>query len=89
MKDGVVFVGKSRFSYGENYTSVVQLTEMNDINFKLANGVPIGYHIGGKSVNLFISNIKQIFVMTESEVADANQYPNMAPEFIKRLLPGV
>lgn len=89
MKDGVVFVGKSRFSYGENYTSVDQLTEMNDINFKLANGVPIGYHIGGKSVNLFISNIKQIFVMTESEVADANQYPNMAPEFIKRLLPGV
>jgi hypothetical protein len=89
MKDGVVFVGKSRFSYGENYTSVVQLTEMNDINFKLANGVPIGYHIGGKSVNLFISNIKQIFVMTESEVADANQYPNMAPEFIKRLLPGL
>ena len=89
MKDGVVFVGKSRFSYGENYTSVVQLTEMNDINFKLANGVPIGYHIGGKSVNLFISNIKQILIMTESEVADANQYPNMAPEFIKRLLPGV
>jgi hypothetical protein len=89
MKDGVVFVGKSRFSYGENYTSVDQLTEMNDINFKLANGVPIGYHIGGKSVNLFISNIKQIFIMTESEVADANQYPNMAPEFIKRLLPGV
>jgi hypothetical protein len=88
MKDGDIFVGKSRFSYGENYTSVDQLTEMIDFNFKMANGVPIGYHIGGRSVNLFISNIKQIFVMTETEVADANQYANMAPEFIKRLLPG-
>ena len=88
MKDGDIFVGKSRFSYGENFTSVDQLTEMTDIKFTMANGVPFGYHIGGKSVNLFISNIKQIFVMTESEVADANQYANMAPEFIKRLLPG-
>ena len=79
MKDGDIFVGKSRFSYGENYTSVDQLTEMTDIKFTMANGVPFGYHIGGKSVNLFISNIKQIFVMTESEVADANQYANMAP----------
>ena len=89
MKDGDIFVGKSRFSYGENYTSVDQLIEMTDIKFTMANGVPFEYHIGGRSVNLFISNIKQIFVMTESEVADANQYPNMAPEFIKRLLPGV
>ena len=88
MKDGDIFVGKSRFSYGENYTSVDQLTEMTDIKFTMANGVPFGYHIGGRSVNLLISKIKQIFVMTESEVADANQYANMAPEFIKRLLPG-
>lgn len=89
MKDGAVFVGKSRFSYGENFTSVDQLKEMIDIEFKLANGVPFGYHIGGGSVNLLISKIKRVFIMTESEVADANQYPNMAPEFIKRLLPGV
>ena len=88
MKDGVVFVGKSKFSYGENFTSVDQLKEMIDIKFKLANGVPFGYHIGGKSVNLLISKIKRMFIMTESEVADANQYANMAPEFIKRLLPG-
>jgi hypothetical protein len=88
LKDGDIFIGRSRFSMDTNYTSVDQLKEMIDINFKLANGVPIEYHIGGKSVNLFISNIKQIFVMTRSEVADANQYPNMAPEFIKRLLPG-
>ena len=88
MKDGDIFVGKSRFSYGENFTSVDQLTEMTDIKFTMANGVPFGYHIGGRSVNLLISKIKQIFVMTESEVADANQYANMAPEFIKRLLPG-
>ena len=84
MKDGVVFVGKSKFSYGENFTSVDQLKEMTDIKIQLANGVPFGYHIGGKSVNLFISKIKRVFVMTESEVADANQYANMAPEFIKR-----
>ena len=88
MKDDVVFVGKSMFSCGENYTSVDQLKEMIDIKFKLANGVPFGYHIGGGSVNLLISKIKQVFVMTESEVADAKQYANMAPEFIKRLLPG-
>jgi len=87
MKDGVVFVGKSRFSMDANYTSIDQLKDMIDIDFKLANGVPIGYHIGGRSVNLLISNIKQVFVMTETEVADANQYANMAPEFIKRLLP--
>ena len=89
MKDNVVFVGKSRFSMDTNYTSIDQLKEMFDIDFKMANGVPFGYHIGGKSVSLSISKIKQIFVMTESEVADANNYPNMAPEFIKRLLPGV
>jgi hypothetical protein len=88
MKDDVVFVGESRFSYGENFTSVDQLKDMIDIEFKLANGVPFRYHIGGGSVNLLISKIKQVFVMTESEVADANQYANMAPEFIKRLLPG-
>ena len=88
MKDDIVFVGKSRFSYGENFTSVDQLKEMIDIEFKLANGVPFRYHIGGGSVNLLISKIKQVFVMTESEVTDANQYANMAPEFIKRLLPG-
>ena len=88
MKDGAVFVGKSRFSYGENFTSVDQLKEMIDIEFKLANGVPFGYHIGGGSVNLLISKIKRVFIMTPIEVADANQYPNMAPEFIKRLLPG-
>jgi len=89
MKDDVVFVGKSRFSYGENFTSVDQLKEMIDIQFKLANGVPFGYHTGGGSVNLLISKIKRVFIMTEPEVADANQYPNMAPEFIKRLLPGI
>jgi hypothetical protein len=89
MKDGVVFVGKSRFSMDTNYTSINQLKEMFDIDFKMANGVPFGYHIGGKYVGIFTSKIKQIFVMTESEVADANNYPNMAPEFIKRLLPGV
>ena len=89
MKDGVVFVGKSKFSYGENFTSVDQLKEMTDIEIKLANGVPFGYHIGGGSVNLFISKIKRVFVMTPTEVADANQYANMAPEFIKRILPGV
>jgi len=89
MKDGYIFVGKSRFSMDTNYTSIDQLKEMFDIDFKMANGVPFGYHIGGGSVSLSISKIKQIFVMTESEVADANNYPNMAPEFIKRLLPGV
>ena len=89
MKDGVVFVGKSKFSYGENFTSVDQLKEMTDIEIKLANGVPFGYHIGGGSVKLFISKIKRVFVMTPTEVADANQYANMAPEFIKRILPGV
>ena len=89
MKDDVVFVGKSRFSYGENFTSVDQLKEMIDIRVKMANGVPFGYHIGGGSVNLFISKIKRVFVMTPTEVADANQYANMAPEFIKRILPGV
>ena len=89
MKDDIVFVGKSRFSYGENFTSVDQLKEMTDIEIKLANGVPFGYHIGGGSVKLFISKIKRVFVMTPTEVADANQYPNMAPEFIKRVLPDV
>jgi hypothetical protein len=88
MKDDVVFVGKSRFSMDTNYTSVDQLKEMFDIDFKMANGVPFRYHIGGGSVSLLISKIKQVFVMTESEVADANQYANMAPEFIKRILPG-
>jgi hypothetical protein len=88
MKDDVVFVGKSRFSMDTNYTSVDQLKEMFDIDFKMANGVPFRYHIGGGRVSLLISKIKQVFVMTESEVADANQYANMAPEFIKRILPG-
>jgi hypothetical protein len=88
-KDGKIFVGKSRFSMNTNYTSVEQLKELFYFDFKMANGVPFGYHIGGDYVDIFTSNIKQIFVMTRSEVADANQYPNMAPEFIKRLLPGV
>jgi hypothetical protein len=88
MKDDVVFVGKSRFSMDTNYTSVDQLKEMFDIDFKMANGVPFRYHIGGGRVSLLISKIKQVFVMTESEVADANQHANMAPEFIKRILPG-
>jgi hypothetical protein len=88
-KDGDIFVGKSRFSMNTNYTSVEQLKELFHFDFKMANGVPFGYHIGGDYVDIFTSNIKQIFIMTRSEVADANQYPNMAPEFIKRLLPGV
>jgi hypothetical protein len=87
-KDGDIFVGKSRFPMNTNYTSVEQLKELFYFDFKMTNGVPFGYHIGGDYVDMFTSNIKQIFVMTESEVADANQYPNMAPEFIKRLLPG-
>jgi hypothetical protein len=88
-KDGDIFVGKSRFSMNTNYTSVEQLKELFYFDFKMANGVPFGYHIGGDYVDIFTSNIKEVFVMTRSEVADANQYPNMAPEFIKRLLPGV
>ena len=88
-KDGKIFVGKSRFSMNTNYTSVEQLKELFYFDFKMANGVSFGYHIGGDYVDIFTSNIKQVFVMTRSEVADANQYPNMAPEFIKRLLPGV
>ena len=88
-KDGDIFVGKSRFSMKTNYTSVEQLKELFYFDFKMANGVPFGYHIGGDYVDIFTSNIKEVFVMTRSEVADANQYPNMAPEFIKRLLPGV
>jgi hypothetical protein len=67
---------------------VEQLKELFHFDFKLSNGMPFDYHIGGKTTSLFTSDIKQIFVMTESEVADANQYANMAPEFIKRLLPG-
>lgn len=88
MKDGVVFVGKSRFSMNTNYTSIEQLKELFYIDFRLANGVPFKYHIGGGSVDLFISKFKRVFIMTPVEVADANQYANMAPEFIKRLLPG-
>jgi hypothetical protein len=87
-KDGNIFVGKSRFSMNTNYTSVEQLKELFYFDFKMANGVPFGYHIGGDYVDIFTSNIKQIFIMTRSEVADANKYANMAPEFIKRLLPG-
>lgn len=88
-KDGNIFVGKSRFPTNTNYTSVEQLKQLFYFDFKMANGVPFGYHIGGDYVDIFTSNIKQVFVMTRLEVADANQYPNMAPEFIKRLLPGV
>jgi hypothetical protein len=88
MKDGDIFVGKSRFSMDTNYTSVEQLKSLIDFNLKLANGVPFGCHIGGDYVGIFTSNIKDVFVMTRSEVADANQYANMAPEFIKRLFPG-
>ena len=88
-KDGDIFVGKSRFPTNTNYTSVEQLKELFYFDFKMANGVSFGYHIGGDYVDMFTSNIKQVFVMTRLEVADANQYPNMAPEFIKRLLPGV
>lgn len=32
--------------------------------------------------------IRRVFLMTETEVSDTNQCANMAPEFIKRLLPG-
>jgi hypothetical protein len=88
MKDGDVFVGKSRFSMNTNYTSTEQLKELFHFDFKLANGVPIRSHMGGDYVDMFTSNIKYIFIMTLIEVADANQYPNMAPEFIKRILPG-
>jgi hypothetical protein len=88
MKDGDVFVGKSRFSMNTNYTSTEQLKSLFHFDFKLANGVPIGSHIGGDYVDLFTSNIKHIFIMNPIEVADANKYANMAPEFIKRLLPG-
>jgi dsDNA-binding SOS-regulon protein len=89
MKDGAVFVGKTRFPVNTNYTSVEQLKQLFHIDITLANGVPFKYHIGGGSVDLFTSKFKRVFIMTESEVADANQYPNMAPEFIKRLLPRV
>ena len=88
MKDGDIFVGNSRFSMNTNYTSTEQLKSLFHFDFKLANGVPIGYHIGGDYVDLFTSNIKHIFIMNPIEVADANKYANMAPEFIKRLLPG-
>ena len=88
MKDGDVFIGKSRFSMNTNYTSTEQLKSLFHFDFKLANGVPIGSHIGGDYVDMFTSNIKHIFIMTPIEVADANKYANMAPEFIKRLLPG-
>jgi len=88
MKDGVVFVGKSRFSMNTNYTSTEQLKQLFHIDFRLANGLPFGYHIGGGSVDLFTSKIRRIFLMTPREVSDANQYANMAPEFIKRILPG-
>ena len=87
-KDGNIFVGKSRFPMNINYTSVEQLKNLFYFDFKMANGVSFGYHIGVDYVDMFTSDIKQVFIMTESEVADANQYANMAPEFIKRLLPG-
>lgn len=87
-KDGDIFIGKSRFPMNINYTSVEQLKNLFYFDFKMTNGVPFGYHIGGDYVDMFTSNIKQVFIMTRSEVADANQYANMAPEFIKRILPG-
>lgn len=89
MKDGKIFVGKTRFPMNRNYTSLEELKQLFYIDITLANGVPFKYHIGGGSVDLFISKINRVFIMTESEVTDANQYPNMAPEFIKRLLPRV
>lgn len=89
MKDRAVFVGKTRFPMNTNYASLEELKQMFYIDITLANGVPFKYHIGGGSVDLFTSKINRVFIMTESEVADANQYPNMAPEFIKRLLPRV
>ena len=87
-KDGNIFVGKSRFPMNINYTSVEQLKNLFYFDFKMANGVSFGYHIGGDYVDMFTSDIKQVFIMTSTEVKDANQYANMAPEFIKRLLPG-
>jgi hypothetical protein len=87
-KDGDIFVGKSRFSMNTNYTSVEQLKQMFHFDFKLANGVLFGSHIGGDYVDIFTSSIKCVIIMTPREVSDANQYANMAPEFIKRLLPG-
>ena len=89
MKDGKIFVGKTRFPMDTNYTSLEELKQLFYIDITLANGVPFKYHIGGGSVDLFISKINRVFIMTESEVTDSNQYPNMAPEFIKRLLPRV
>lgn len=89
MKDDNIFVGKSRFPMNINYTSVDQLQQLFYFDFKLANGVTFDYHIGGDYVSIFTSNIKQVFVMTPTEIDDANQYANMAPIFIKRLLPSL
>ena len=58
MKDGDVFIGKSRFSMNTNYTSTEQLKSLFHFDFKLANGVPIGSHIGCKHINIITTNMR-------------------------------
>ena len=89
MKDGKVFVGKPMFSRFVNYTSVEMIRQLFHFDLRLANGVPYGYHIGGEIEGISIPNIKYIILMTPNEVYDSNKFHNCAPEFIKRILPGV
>jgi hypothetical protein len=89
MKDCKVFVGRPMFSRSVNYTSVDMIKQLFHFDLRLANGVPFGYHIGGEKEEIYIPNIKYIILMTPNEVADSNKFHNCAPEFIKRILPGV
>jgi len=89
LRDGDFFVGKTTFALNENYTSLDALKKLFHISFNMANGVPFGYHIGGKTASIFISKIKNVFVMTDPEIENSRNYANMAPEFIKRLFPDV
>jgi hypothetical protein len=89
IKDGKVFVGKPMFSRSVNYTSVEKIKQLFHFDLRLANGVPYGYHIGGEKEVIYIPNIKHIFLMTPNELEDSNKFHNCAPEFIKRILPGV
>lgn len=89
LRDGDFFVGKTSFPLNANYTSLEALKKLFHISFNMVNGVPFSYHIGGKTASIFISKIKDVFVMTSAEIENSRNYANMAPEFIKRLFPDI
>ena len=85
LKDWDIAVGTPMFCKNVDHSDLPNGRGFFHFDIHLLNAINWSNHIGGDQKSIFISDIKNITEMTDSEFEESKKYRNMAPAFARRL----